>query len=106
MADYEEIKWTITPEEVLQSRGVRFKKKSQWLDVKHCPFCGGGQRKSPNTFAVHSQKGYYFCLRTSCGEKGNFWKLLIFYGYNPPDHIDRSSRSFKKKQKKKFIYGK
>jgi len=97
------IEWNIKPEQFLREQGLRTQKSGNWLRLKHCPFCDGGHHRDILSFAIHSVDGNYTCLRTKCGEKGNFWNLILHFGKNPKDYVERFSKKGKKK-KKKFVY--
>lgn len=101
----EQITYTITPIELLQQKGCRTKEKGNWIGVKECPFCHGGNGNQKWTFAVHIEDGNYVCLRTSCNARSNFWNLLKHFGYNPKEYIDNKKKR-KKVRRKRFIYGK
>lgn len=93
----------ITPAEFLREIGWNFKPRREWLSLKNCPFCGGGNSRDVFTFAVHSIDGNFFCHRSKCGESGSFWKLIELNNRNPRDYLGER-QEFKKK--KNFIYGK
>lgn len=102
-----EIEFSITPEDFLREIGWSFSKRGSWLSLKNCPFCSGGQHRNVFTFAVHSVDGNYFCHRTKCGEKGNFWNLIQSQGKDPKQYLADGGKGKKpkKKGKKKYIYG-
>ncbi|MET0753610.1 MAG: hypothetical protein ABWZ66_09560 [Pyrinomonadaceae bacterium] len=96
--------YNITPEQFLNEVGASFVRRVRWLSLKICPFCYGGSSGEKYSFSVHIQDGNFFCHRNKCGERGNFWKLIEFYGRNPRDY--RGESDFKpKKKKKKYMYG-
>lgn len=102
-----DIKYSITPQEVLEQQGLKLKSNGNWWSLQLCPFCDGGRSGQQYTFGVHKFDGNYNCLRTTCGEASNFWNLLKHYGYNPVEYIDKqkSTNNYgKKKKDKKFIY--
>ena len=107
---YDKVEFTLTPEEFLQELGINYKRREDWLGLKWCLFCFGGESKQVHTFAIHAIDGNYSCLRTKCGVKGSFWNLMLHYGYNPVNYIKRTDKSFKpkpeKREKTRFIYGK
>lgn len=78
--------WNIRPAEFMRVLGWTPKTRGQWLTIKRCPFCGGGSHQDPYTFAVHSTDGNFFCLRSTCGERGNFWKLIESAGRDPREY--------------------
>lgn len=41
-----------------------------------CPFCGGGEHRDKNTFALNFDNHTYNCKRGSCGVSGHFSELL------------------------------
>ncbi len=41
-----------------------------------CPFCGGGEHRDKNTFALNHRNHTYNCKRGSCGVSGHFSELL------------------------------
>jgi hypothetical protein len=104
----ESIQYTITPADFLKSVGVSYRQSDNWLGIKVCPFCGGGDKKQTHTFAVHAVDGNYSCLRTKCGVKSSFWNLMLHYGHDPKQYIKRTDKSYRPEKKKvtRFIYGK
>ncbi len=91
--------FNITPNQFAAEIGWKTQKRGNWLTLKKCPFCGGGESEDVFTFAIHALDGNYFCHRSKCGEKGNFWKLIETTGRNPRDYWEKENK------KKKFIYG-
>lgn len=100
-----DIKFSITPRELLDEVGVNYKKKEDWLAIRKCIFCDGGQHDDLYTFGVHVREGTFNCLRTSCNEKGSFWELLKHYGYDPAKYIVENSKKPKPNKKSGFVYG-
>lgn len=92
--------YSITPEQFLREIGWTFKRRANWLTLRYCPFCTGGDSKDIFTFAVHITGGNFFCHRQKCGVKGSFWKLIESQNKNPRDYAERA------KSKKRFVYGK
>jgi hypothetical protein len=91
----ERIPFTITPEELARRAGWRYKvRSSKWLDVARCPFCRGGEHGDEHTFIIHRTDGNYACLRSKCGARGSFWKLIEHAGFNPRDFVERTGRTF------------
>lgn len=41
-----------------------------------CPFCGGGEHRDKNTFALNHRNHTFNCKRGSCGVSGHFSELL------------------------------
>lgn len=97
------MEFNIKPAEFLQEIGWQFKARGEWLSLKLCPFCSGGNSCDVFTFAVHATDGNFFCHRSKCSISGNFWKLIELNQRNPRAYI--GEKTFKKR-KKKFIYGK
>ncbi|MDP3385595.1 MAG: DnaB-like helicase C-terminal domain-containing protein [Eubacteriales bacterium] len=54
--------------------------KGNEIIPKYCPFCKGGQHRDKNTFSINRTTGAYNCLRGSCGEKGNIYRLAKYLG--------------------------
>lgn len=101
------MKYSITPKDLLDSEGVKYKVHGNFYSVLICPSCQGGSSKAKYTFGVHAEDGNYFCLRATCGFKGSFWSLLEFYGKNPKSFMVKGSDPIPPKLKKKgFVYGK
>jgi twinkle protein len=100
----DDIEYTITPQEVLDSEGIKYSTKGNWLSVKYCPFCHGGQTKQVYTFGIHKFDFNYNCLRTTCGAASNFWNLLIHFGYDPKQFVKRRSHSQKPDRARKSSY--
>jgi len=102
------IQYNITPRELLDKLGLRYKVNGQWLGFKLCPVCGGGEAgRDQWTFAVHSKDGNYNCLRDSCDAKGSFWGLMLFYQVNPREHVLKDGNIKKKHGKgRRYVYGK
>lgn len=100
-----DLTFSITPTALLNQLGWKFKKRGQWLTVKECPVCGGGESKDKDTFAIHEKDGNFFCLRGKCGIRGGFWKFLEACELDPKDYINKDGK-FKRTKKKKYIYGK
>lgn len=100
------IRYTITPQEVLDQEGIKWSLKGNWLSVKYCPFCHGGRTRQVYTFGIHKDDYNYNCLRTTCGQASNFWNLLLHFGYNPKLYIKHEgfNQSKTKTQKKSFVY--
>ncbi len=101
MKSTDPITFTITPEQFCRERGWDFKLKRGQLQVRYCPFCGGGRSRTKWSFALNAKHGAYSCFKGGClaNAGGSFWNLLEHAGYNPTDYIDRSStarRSFTK----------
>lgn len=96
------MRFTITPAELLAELGWANKKRGNWLTMKKCPFCGGGEGGDAFTFAVHGTDGNFFCHRSKCGMRGSFWGLLETVGRNPREYFEKDGT--KAKTKKKFIY--
>ncbi len=91
----EKLKYNITPEELLKNQGYKYSIKGQWLSVKYCPFCTGGKTKQQYTFGIHRFDYNYNCLRTTCGQASSFWNLLIHFGLDPKEYIDKTQPSHK-----------
>lgn len=100
----EKLKYTITPERLLDEQGYKYSVKGNWLSVKYCPFCDGGRTRQQYTFGVHRFDYNYNCLRTTCGNASNFWHLLIHFGYDPKQYVEKSSNSYGSQRKKKSGY--
>jgi hypothetical protein len=91
----------IKPSEFLSEIGWKFQLRGNWLCLKKCPFCGGGQNADPFTFAVHAIDGNYFCHRAKCGAKGSFWGLIESQDRDPKDYLGERETT----KKKRYIYG-
>jgi hypothetical protein len=74
----------------LHSKGFELKQRGHWIELRRCPFCGGGPRGDLGTFAVHADDGNYVCKRGSCGVSGPFGRLQehlgdrTFQAFTPP----------------------
>lgn len=102
------MKFNITPSEVLQQLGWKYKQKGNWLVLPHCPNCQGGEHRDIGTFAVHAMDGNFFCHRAKCGYRGTFWGLLLSIGEDPKEYLisDESYPKRPKTEKKRgYIYG-
>jgi twinkle protein len=64
----------------LHGKGFQMKRHGHWIELSRCPFCGGGDRSDPGTFAVHSDDGNYVCHRGKCRAAGPFGKLQEHLG--------------------------
>lgn len=102
-----DIQYNITPREVLDRAGVKYKVNGQWLGYRYCPVCAGGENgRDQWTFAVHSKDGNFNCLRDSCDAKGSFWGLMLLHQINPKAHVLKTEGGAKKNVKgKRFVYG-
>jgi len=58
---------------------IRHAKGGAEITPEYCPFCNGGNNKDKYTFAMNSETGLFNCARGTCGEKGNFNRLLKHY---------------------------
>jgi hypothetical protein len=92
--------FSITPSQFLSEIGWTAQKRGNWLTLKRCPFCSGGESGDAFTFAVHAADGNYFCHRSKCGQKGNFWKLIEETGRNPRNYWGKERQT----QKKRYLY--
>lgn len=84
----------------------QYKDLGDELNVKICPFCGGGSTKRDNKykFYVNKEDGAFKCYReNSCGRTGSFYDLAKHF--NVEDKIEKSKnyKSPKKKYKKPDI---
>lgn len=62
---------------------------------KYCPFCGGGDSKDQDTFAVGLYNGAFNCKRGQCNKSGSFRELCNFFGEEAPEEIAISMTSTK-----------
>jgi len=67
----------------LAQKGWEFKRRGDWLELRKCPFCKGGQHSDVGTFAVHAIDGNYVCQRGSCAVSGPFARLQEHCGDKP-----------------------
>lgn len=98
------LNYSITPKQLLTDHDIFFRKKGDWLSIKVCPRCKGGESQDVYTFAVHEERGSFGCLRSSCDAKGNYWELFILLGLNPRNFYNKPESTTKKK-KTRFMYG-
>lgn len=96
-------KYSITPEQFLREVGVEFKTKMNWLSVKTCPFCGGGDRGDILSFTMHKVDGNYVCKRTKCDARGTFWGLMLYFNYDPKKYVISDDRQ-QTKTRERFTY--
>lgn len=52
---------------------------------QYCPFCGGGDNKDQDTFAVGLYNGAFNCKRGQCGKSGSFRDLCNYFGVEAPE---------------------
>lgn len=59
------------------SGGYETREKSDELEFRYCPYCGGGtgRKRDEWTFSINLDKGVYKCLRASCDRQGHFVEL-------------------------------
>lgn len=68
----------------------QYKIKGDEIVPKYCPYCGGGDHRDKETFALNTRLHTFNCLRGSCGKKGHFAELCKDFGevyqdaYAPP----------------------
>ncbi len=107
--DFDKIEWNINPGDLLRMQGLTFSKSGNWYTVLKCPFCDGGKSGQIYTFGVRTDDYNYHCLRKKCGNSGNFWKLLEFFGLDPKEYILTKTKvkAYNKSKviKKNYIYG-
>jgi hypothetical protein len=86
------INWKITPDELVRQRGWQSRRRGQEIEIRYCPYCGGGRSRDKWKFAINSQTGQFKCMKGSCPAAvgGGFWDLLEASGLNPVDFIDRT----------------
>lgn len=96
----------LAPIEFAQSYLGEFKIKGDEITPKYCPFCGGGENKDKDTFALNTVELVYKCLRGSCNASGHYTELLRRYKIDTPStqrgqyHTAKKKRSYKKPQTK------
>lgn len=99
--------YTINPQSLLDLKNLRTKKSGKVIGIEYCPNCGGGNSRQIYTAAVHLIDGNFWCMRTKCSWKGNFWQLLEYFNLNPYEYIDR--HEYKKssptaRRKSNYVY--
>lgn len=72
----------------------QYKVKGNEIIPMFCPFCGGGQHKDRETFALNYQRHVYNCRRGSCGKQGSFRELCESFG-ETADVTDNISQTAK-----------
>lgn len=75
----------VTPDDVrrvVDSLGIPYRETTRGeLKLERCPYCEPAKSKAPYAhFAVSAQNGLFNCLRGSCGERGNLWRLARDHG--------------------------
>lgn len=95
--------YSIKPAELLSEHGISYKSKREWLSIKSCLFCEGGNHDDYFTFVVHKIEGNYICKRSKCGKNGTFWSLLMYFDLNPKKYL--TSTVSEKRSSKRFVYG-
>lgn len=73
---------------------------SEEIVPEYCPFCHGGENGDKETFALSIDKGVFVCKRGSCGKRGHFDELAVFFGDTSVACSARSSSSFAKQKPK------
>lgn len=93
----------MTPEELARKYFGEYKVHNGEIRPKYCPFCGGGQKKDANTFAMNAETGTFNCLRKKCDVQGSFWDICRHFGEHPEGYKveDAVRQPPKKKQYKK-----
>lgn len=81
-------------EEYLRSKGLQLRPRgSNKVEVKQCPFCGGGNNKDYWKFVVYTDGGNFKCMRGSCDATGTFWALAEHFGDDPKGYYDAPVRT-------------
>jgi len=59
---------------------VPYKTEGDEIIPRYCPFCGGGEHRDRDTFALNYRNHTYNCKRGKCQERGHFSQLCKRFG--------------------------
>jgi len=88
----------LTPLEFANKHLGRYKIRGNEIVPELCPFCGGGQHRDKDTFALNLETGVYNCKRGKCGRTGTFKQLCREFGEIATN--DRNMELYSRKQRK------
>lgn len=68
------------------------------LVPKYCPFCGGGDSRDQETFAVGLYNGAFNCKRGQCNKSGSFRELCDYFGVEAPETVSLNMMGSRQKK--------
>lgn len=84
--------------------GIQTSLRGNEVTFKFCPYCKGGNGKDKGTFSINNTTGMFKCLRASCNQQGNMWRLAKDFDYHISTEFTRyieKKPTFKKLQQPK-----
>lgn len=71
-----------------RSVNIQTRVRGNELQFKTCPYCGGGSKRDPFTFAINLNDGRNICLRSTCGKQGNMITLSQDFNFSLSKDVD------------------
>ena len=62
--------------------GIEAHERGNQLEFKICPYCRGGKKRNPKTFAISLETGQFKCMRGTCGQTGNMLTLAKDFNFS------------------------